>query len=337
MRKLLVTGSAGFIGFHLCQRLLRDGWHVIGLDCVSPYYDPALKEARLAILNANNHFSEARISLEDRDAVMELMAREKPERIIHLAAQPGVRYSLDEPQAYVDANVTGFLTILEAARRYTVDHVVFASTSSVYGLDGAMPLSAHRGGNHPISLYAATKKANEAMAHSYAHLFGIPLTGLRFFTVYGPWARPDMALYKFTRAILSGEPLDIYNNGQMVRDFTYVDDIVEGIVRIADRPAAVNANWNPDVPDPASSGGAPYRIFNIGNSEPVELLRYVDAIEKACGVEAIRNYMPLQPGDVLATWADVDDLAEATGFRPKTSVEDGVQAFVDWYRDFYKV
>ena len=336
MRTLLVTGSAGFIGFHVCQRLLADGWHVIGLDSVSPYYDPALKEARLKILNANNHFTEARISLEDREAVMELMAAHRPERIIHLAAQPGVRYSLEVPQAYVDANVTGFLTILEAARQFEVEHVVFASTSSVYGLDGAMPLSPHRGGNHPISLYAATKKANEAMAHSYAHLFRIPLTGLRFFTVYGPWARPDMALYKFTSAILEGRPVDIYNHGEMVRDFTYIDDIVEGIVRIADKPAAPGEDWDADMPDPASST-APYRIFNIGNSEPVQLLRYVDAIEAACGVEAIRNYMPLQPGDVLATWADVDDLAEATGFRPRTSVEDGVKAFVDWYRDFYKV
>lgn len=336
MRTILVTGSAGFIGYHLCRRLLDDGWRVVGLDCVSPYYDPALKEARLKILNGIDNFIEARISLQDRDAVMALMAEHAPERIIHLAAQPGVRYSLEVPQAYVDANVTGFLTILEAARAFPVDHVVFASTSSAYGLDEAMPLSPHRGGNHPISLYAATKKANEAMAHSYAHLFGIPLTGLRFFTVYGPWARPDMALYKFTSAILEGRPIDIYNNGEMLRDFTYVDDIVEGIVRIADRPARANPHWNGAEPDPATSR-APYRIHNIGNSEPVKLLRYVDAVEAACGVKAIRNYMPLQPGDVLATWADVEDLVEETGFRPKTSVEDGVKAFVDWYRGFYGV
>lgn len=336
MRKVLVTGSAGFIGFHLASRMLADGWQVIGLDCVSPYYDPALKEARVEILRQHPNFIEARISLEDRDAVMTLMAEYAPQRIIHLAAQPGVRYSLEAPQAYVDANVTGFLTVLEAARAHPVDHVVFASTSSIYGLDETMPLSPHRGGNHPISLYAATKKANEAMAHSYAHLFGIPLTGLRFFTVYGPWARPDMALYKFTRAILSGEPIDIYNNGEMLRDFTYVDDIVEGIVRIADRPPTVNEDWDAAASDPATSS-APYRIHNIGNSEPVKLLRYVDAIEAACGVKAIRNLMPLQPGDVLATWADVDDLTQATGFRPRTSVEDGVRAFVEWYRDFYKV
>lgn len=336
MRTILVTGSAGFIGYHLCRRLLGDGWRVIGLDCVSPYYDPALKEARLKILNGIDDFTEARISLQDRDAVMALMAEHAPQRIIHLAAQPGVRYSLEVPQAYVDANVTGFLTILEAARAFPVDHLVFASTSSAYGLDEAMPLSPHRGGNHPISLYAATKKANEAMAHSYAHLFGIPLTGLRFFTVYGPWARPDMALYKFTSAILEGRPIDIYNNGEMLRDFTYVGDIVEGIVRIAERPARGNPDWNGAEPDPATSR-APYRIHNIGNSEPVKLLRYVDAVEAACGVKAIRNYMPLQPGDVLATWADVEDLVEETGFRPKTSVEDGVKAFVDWYRDFYDV
>jgi len=336
MRKILVTGSAGFIGFHLASRLLADGWQVIGLDCVSPYYDPALKEARVEILRQHPQFIEARISLEDRAAVMALMAEHAPQRIIHLAAQPGVRYSLEAPQAYVDANVTGFLTVLEAARAHTVDHVVFASTSSIYGLDETMPLSPHRGGNHPISLYAATKKANEAMAHSYAHLFRIPLTGLRFFTVYGPWARPDMALYKFTRAILSGQPIDIYNNGEMLRDFTYVDDIVEGIVRIADRPPAVNEDWDAAAADPATSS-APYRIHNIGNSEPVKLLRYVDAIEAACGVTAVRNYMPLQPGDVLATWADVEDLTQATGFRPRTSVEDGVRAFVEWYRDFYKV
>jgi UDP-glucuronate 4-epimerase len=336
MRTILVTGSAGFIGYHLCRRLLGDGWRVVGLDCVSPYYDPALKEARLKILNGIDDFIEARISLQDRDAVMALMAEHAPQRIIHLAAQPGVRYSLEVPQAYVDANVTGFLTILEAARAFPVDHLVFASTSSAYGLDEAMPLSPHRGGNHPISLYAATKKANEAMAHSYAHLFGIPLTGLRFFTVYGPWARPDMALYKFTSAILEGRPIDIYNNGEMLRDFTYVGDIVEGIVRIAERPARGNPDWNGAEPDPATSR-APYRIHNIGNSEPVKLLRYVDAVEAACGVKAIRNYMPLQPGDVLATWADVEDLVEETGFRPKTSVEDGVKAFVDWYRNFYGV
>ncbi len=336
MRKILVTGSAGFIGYHLCRRLVADGWQVIGLDCVSPYYDPALKEARLKILNGLDGFTEARLSLTDRAAVMALMEEHRPGRIVHLAAQPGVRYSLEAPQAYVDANVTGFLTVLEAARAFPVDHVVFASTSSAYGLDEAMPLSPHRGGNHPISLYAATKKANEAMAHSYAHLFGIPLTGLRFFTVYGPWARPDMALYRFTSAILEGRPIDIYNNGEMLRDFTYVDDIVEGIVRIADRPASANPDWNGAEPDPATSR-APYRIHNIGNSEPVKLLRYVDAVEAACGVKAIRNYMPLQPGDVLATWADVEDLVAETGFRPKTSVEDGVKAFVDWYRDFYGV
>lgn len=336
MRTILVTGSAGFIGFHLCRRLLADGWKVIGLDNISPYYDPSLKEGRLAILKRSNHFHEARIDLTDREAVIKLFEGQKPERVIHLAAQPGVRYSLEAPQAYVDANVTGFLTVLEAARRYPLDHVVFASTSSVYGLDSAMPLSPHRGGNHPVSLYAATKKANEAMAHTYAHLFRIPLTGLRFFTVYGPWTRPDMALFKFTKAIIEGSPIEIYNQGDMIRDFTYVDDIVEGITRIADKPATANDAFDASRPDPASSS-APYRIYNIGNSEPVKLLDYVDAIEEAVGRKAERRYLPMQPGDMLATYADVDDLIETTGFRPKTSVREGVKAFVDWYRDYYKV
>ncbi|MBA5776803.1 NAD-dependent epimerase [Stappia sp. F7233] len=335
MRTILVTGSAGFIGFHLSRRLLADGWKVIGLDNISPYYDPELKEGRLTILKASNHFHEARIDLTDREAVFQLFADQRPERIIHLAAQPGVRYSLEAPQAYIDANVTGFLTVLEAARNFPVDHLVFASTSSVFGLDSAMPLSPHRGGNHPVSLYAATKKANEAMAHTYAHLFRIPLTGLRFFTVYGPWTRPDMALFKFTKAIIEEKPIDIYNHGDMIRDFTYVDDIVEGIVRIADRPAAPDEAFDPASPDPASSS-APYRIYNIGNSEPVKLLDYVDAIEEAVGKKAERRYLPMQPGDMLATFADVGDLIEATGFKPKTSVREGVRAFVDWYRDYYK-
>ncbi len=337
MRPILVTGSAGFIGFHLSRRLLANGHSVIGLDNVSPYYDPSLKEARLSILKAASGFHEARIDLTDRDVVLSLIEGERPERIIHLAAQPGVRYSLEAPQAYVDANVTGFLTILEAARRFPVEHLVFASTSSLYGLDGAMPLSPHRGGNHPVSLYAATKKANEAMAHTYAHLFQIPLTGLRFFTVYGPWTRPDMALFKFTKAIIAGEPIELYNEGRMVRDFTYVDDIVEGILRIADKPPAPDPEWDPEHPDPASSPTGPYRLYNIGNSRAVELLDYVEAIEAAVGRKAERRYLPLQPGDVLKTWADVEDLVEVTGFRPQTSVRDGVKAFVDWYRDFYQV
>ncbi len=335
MKTILVTGSAGFIGFHVCRRLLADGWKVVGVDNISPYYDPSLKMGRLAILKNSNHFNEARVDITDRNALFQVFADHKPERIIHLAAQPGVRYSLEEPQAYVDANVTGFLTMLEAARTFPVDHLVFASTSSVYGLDSAMPLSPHRGGDHPVSLYAATKKANEAMAHTYAHLFRIPLTGLRFFTVYGPWTRPDMALFKFTKAITEGAPIDIYNQGEMIRDFTYVDDIVEGIIRVADKPAKANPDFDQQNPDPASSS-APYRIYNIGNNRPVQLLDYVNAIEEAIGKKAERRYLPMQPGDMLATYADVDDLIELTGFKPQTSVRDGVKAFVDWYRSYFK-
>ena len=334
MKTVLVTGSAGFIGSHVCLRLIAAGMNVIGLDNVNGYYDPALKEARLDRLRGSNRFVEARISIEDRDAVFKLFEEHKPQRIVHLAAQAGVRHSLDAPQDYVDANITGFLNMLEAARNFPIEHMVFASTSSVFGLDGAMPLSEHRGGNHPVSFYAATKKANEAMAHSYAHLFRIPLTGLRFFTVYGPWGRPDMALFKFTKAILAGEPVDLYNHGKMVRDFTYVDDIVEGILRVTDKPAVPNIDWDAENPDPASST-APYRIFNIGNSNPVELMDYLEAIEEAVGKKAITNMMPMQPGDVAATWADTRDLETITGFKPATPVRDGVKAFVDWYRSYY--
>ncbi len=336
MSSVLVTGSAGFIGHHVCRALLDAGVRVVGLDNVNSYYDPKLKEARLDRLRPSNHFHEARIALEDRDAVMALFAEHRPDRVIHLAAQAGVRHSLDAPQDYVDANVTGFLSMLEAARAHPVEHMVFASTSSVFGLDAAMPLSEHRGGNHPMSFYAATKKANEAMAHAYAHLFAVPLTGLRFFTVYGPWGRPDMALFKFTKAILAGEPVDLYNHGNMVRDFTYIDDIVEGILRIAEKPAAANPDWDPQNPDPASSS-APYRIFNIGNSQPVQLMDYLEAIEDALGKKAILNMMPMQPGDVTATFADTTELQAATGFKPATPVREGVAAFVDWYRSYYDV
>ncbi|AXS40570.1 NAD-dependent epimerase [Breoghania sp. L-A4] len=336
MTSVLVTGSAGFIGHHVCRALLDTGANVVGLDNVNSYYDPTLKEARLDRLRPSNRFTEARIALEDRDAVMALFAEHSPSRVIHLAAQAGVRHSLDAPQDYVDANVTGFLNMLEAARAHPVEHMVFASTSSVFGLDAAMPLSEHRGGNHPVSFYAATKKANEAMAHAYAHLFAIPLTGLRFFTVYGPWGRPDMALFKFTKAILAGDPVDLYNRGQMVRDFTYIDDIVEGILRISERPAAANPDWDPENPDPASSS-APYRIFNIGNSQPVQLMDYLEAIEEALGRKAILNMMPMQPGDVPATFADTTELQAATGFKPATPVRAGVAAFVDWYRSYYDV
>ncbi|MDJ0929847.1 NAD-dependent epimerase [Breoghania sp.] len=335
MACVLVTGSAGFIGYHVAEKLLAAGDTVIGLDNLNGYYDPALKEARLALLKTHDHFIEERVSLEERDKVFSIFERHKPDRVIHLAAQAGVRYSLEAPQTYVDSNITGFLSILEAARTYKPEHVVFASTSSVYGLDGAMPLSEHRGASHPISFYAATKKANEAIAHSYAHLFHIPLTGLRFFTVYGPWGRPDMALFKFTKAILAGEPVDLYNNGNMVRDFTFVDDIVEGIVRVAVKPASPVANWDAKAADPATSS-APYRIFNIGNSQLVPLLVYLEAIETALGKTAIRNFMPMQPGDVAATWADTSDLEATTNFKPSTSVQGGVKAFVDWYRIYYE-
>ncbi|PLX39596.1 MAG: capsular biosynthesis protein CpsI [Hyphomicrobiales bacterium] len=333
----LVTGSAGFIGSHVAGRLLDAGHRVVGLDCVNAYYDPALKEARLARLAARDGFTEARMALEDRDGVMALFADHKPDVVINLAAQAGVRHSLDAPFDYVDSNVTGFLALLEACRHHPVEHLVFASTSSVYGLNTAMPFSEHGPVGHPVSLYAATKRANELMAHCYGHLFGVPATGLRFFTVYGPWGRPDMALFKFTKAMLAGEPIDIYNHGRMKRDFTYIDDIAESVVRLCDKTPSANPDWNGDTPDPASSGTAPYRIFNIGNSAPVDLMAYIEALEEALGIEAIRNFMPMQPGDVAATWADTSDLEQTIAFRPSTSVKDGVAAFVAWYRDYYKV
>lgn len=334
MEKILVTGTAGFIGNAVARRLLDMGYHVIGLDAVTDYYDVVLKENRLKRLQGSNHFEEKRVFLEDREAVARIFEQDQPDYVIHLAAQAGVRYSLEQPQSYVDANITGFLNILEGARAHPVKHLVFASTSSVYGLDQDMPLSPHKGGNHPVSFYAATKKANEAMAHSYAHLFGTACTGLRFFTVYGPWGRPDMALFKFTKAILEDQPVPLYNGGNMVRDFTYIDDIVEGIVRVAFVPPQPNSKWDAKTADPASSS-APYRICNIGNNEPVELLNYLAAIEKALGKQAKRELLPFQPGDVAATWADVSDLIEITGFKPQTTVEDGVAAFVDWYRTYY--
>ncbi len=336
MERVLVTGTAGFIGNAVALRLLQDGYHVIGLDCVTDYYDVTLKEERLKRLTSSNHFTEERVRLEDAEAVMRIFRQHSPSRVIHLAAQAGVRYSIESPQSYVDANVTGFLSILEGARTHAVEHLVYASTSSVYGLDETMPLSTHRGGNHPVSFYAATKKANEAMAHSYAHLFDIPCTGLRFFTVYGPWGRPDMALFKFTKAILEGDPVPLFNNGNMIRDFTYIDDIVEGIVRIASLPPKRDASWDGKIADPASSS-APYQVFNIGNSDPVQLMDYLGAIEEALGMEAEKEFLPFQPGDVAATFADVTDLIEATGFKPQTSVKTGVANFVKWYRDYYNV
>ncbi len=332
----LVTGAAGFIGSHVAHRLLDAGEQVVGLDNLNAYYDPALKAARLARLTSRPGFTFAKVDLTDRPAMEQLFAGHRPATVIHLAAQAGVRYSLENPHAYVDANLVGFMNILEGCRNHGCGHLVYASTSSVYGLDQAMPFSEHRGAGHPMTLYAATKKANELMAHSYAHLFRLPCTGLRFFTVYGPWGRPDMALFKFTDAILAGRPIELYNNGDMVRDFTYVDDIVEGLVRIAAQPAQPDPAWNAATPDPARSS-APWRVFNIGNSNPVPLLRYVDALETALGRKAERRLLPMQPGDVPATSADVSELEAATSFRPATSVEDGVARFVAWYRDYHRV
>ena len=332
---VLVTGSAGFIGNAVAHRLLREGWHVIGLDAVTPYYDVRLKEARLRRLLSSNHFVEARIHLEERDAVATLFERYRPSHIIHLAAQAGVRHSLEAPQEYVDANVTGFLNILETARASDIEHLVYASTSSVYGLNARRPFSPHRGAAHPVSFYAATKLANEAMAHSYAHLFRIPTTGLRFFTVYGPWGRPDMALFKFTRAILADEPVELFNAGRMTRDFTYIDDVVESVTRILKQPPTAAPGWDAETADPATSS-APYRIFNVGNGAPIELGRYVRAIEAATGRRATIRAMPFQPGDVMDTWAECEDLAQAIDFRPNTSVEEGVAEFVAWYRAYFK-
>jgi UDP-glucuronate 4-epimerase len=330
---ILVTGAAGFIGSHVCHRLLDAGQTVLGLDTLTPYYDPRLKRARLDRLLARAGFTHTATDIADRVAMPALFAQHRPDRVVHLAAQAGVRYSLEQPLAYADANLTGFLNILEGCRAVSCQHLTYASTSSVYGLNTAMPFSEHQLADHPITLYAATKRANELMAHSYAHLFGIPCTGLRFFTVYGPWGRPDMALFKFTQAILADQPIDLYNNGQMVRDFTYVDDIVEGIVRILDRPASPAPAFDTARPDPAISA-APWRVYNIGNSQPVQLTAYIDALEQALGKTARRNLLPMQPGDVPATQADTTDLARDAGFRPATPVAEGVRRFVAWYRSY---
>ncbi len=331
--KYLVTGAAGFIGFHLAGRLCAEGHEVVGIDNLNDYYEVSLKEARLARLGPLPGFRFERLDLADRTAMAELFAREQFERVIHLGAQAGVRYSLDNPFAYADSNLTGTLTVLEGCRHHGVQHLVYASSSSVYGLNEQMPFKTSDGVDHPVSLYAASKKANELMAHSYSHLYGLPTTGLRFFTVYGPWGRPDMALFKFVRAILKGEPIDIYNQGQLSRDFTHVDDIVEGIVRVADRPPVGDANWRGQT----DASPAPYRLFNIGNGSPVRLLDFVEAIETVLGKRAIRNMLPMQPGDVLATWADTEALFEATGYRPKVGLTEGVESFVKWYREYYRI
>jgi UDP-glucuronate 4-epimerase len=334
--KILVTGSAGFIGSALTLRLLERGDTVIGIDNHNDYYDPAIKEARLARHANHSNYTHLRIDLRDRSAIEAAFSSQKPQRVVNLAAQAGVRYSIDNPLAYIDSNIVGFAHILEGCRHQGVEHLVYASSSSVYGANTAMPFSVHQNVDHPLSLYAASKKANELMAHTYSHLYGLPTTGLRFFTVYGPWGRPDMALFKFTKAILGGEPIQVFNHGKHRRDFTYVDDIVEGVIRTLDRPASANPHWDGNLPDPGTSL-APWRIYNIGNNQPVELMDYIGAIEKSLGKTAIKQLMPLQLGDVPDTYANVDDLVEQFHYQPATMVKDGIQRFVDWYRSYYKI
>jgi len=332
--KILVTGAAGFIGFATSQRLLERGYEVVGLDNLNDYYDVTLKEARLKRLTSHASFRFVKLDLADTPGVAALFAREKFPRVVHLAAQAGVRYSLENPHAYVTSNVTGTLNILEGCRHTGVGHLVYASTSSVYGANTDMPFSVHRGVDHPLSLYASSKRANELMAHNYSALFRLPTTGLRFFTVYGPWGRPDMALFLFTRNILEGKPIDVFNNGHHQRDFTYVDDIAEGVVRASERIAQPNPKWDGKAPDPATSF-APFRLYNIGNNRPVQLLRYIELIEEALGRKAIKNFLPLQAGDVPETFADIDDLVRDVGYRPATPVEEGVRRFVDWFCEYY--
>ncbi len=336
MAKILVTGAAGFIGYNTSERLLARGDEVVGLDNVNDYYDPTLKEARLARLASKPGFRLFRMELGDREGVERLFREERFDRVIHLAAQAGVRYSLTNPHAYIDSNLVGFLHILEGCRHHGVQHLTYASSSSVYGANTAMPFSVHQNVDHPVSLYAATKKANELMAHTYSHLYGLPTTGLRFFTVYGPWGRPDMAMFLFTKAILEGKPIDVFNHGKMRRDFTYIDDIVEGVIRTSDHTAESNPDWNSDKPDPATSK-APYRIYNIGNNNPVELMYLIETIEKSLGRVAEKRMLDIQPGDVPATYADVEALVKDVGFAPKTPIETGVANFVAWYRDYYQI
>ena len=336
MKTLLVTGAAGFIGFHVSLRCLQSGMHVVGLDNLSEYYDVGLKHARLDRLCEFPNFEFVKLDLQDRMGIAELFEIRKFDKVIHLGAQAGVRYSVENPFIYVDSNVMGTLTILEGCRRTGVSHLVYASSSSVYGSNTSQPFSVHDPVDHPLSLYAATKKANEMMAHSYAHLYGLPTTGLRFFTAYGPWGRPDMALFKFTKAIFDGESIDVYNEGKMKRDFTYVDDIATAVSLVLDLIPVANALWNSDQPDPGSSS-APFRIYNVGNHQPTELTRFIEVLEEAIGIKAKKNMLPIQPGDVLDTFADVDSLKEAVGFCPSTPIELGIQRFVEWYRGYYRV
>ena len=334
--KVLVTGTAGFIGSTLSHRLLDRGDEVIGIDNLNDYYDVNLKIARLDRLTCRPGFTDIRCDLEDRDAIEKAFVTHKPDRVVNLAAQAGVRYSLENPRAYIDANLVGFINILEGCRHHEVEQLVYASSSSVYGANTEMPFSIHHNVDHPLSLYAATKKANELMAHTYSHLYQLPTTGLRFFTVYGPWGRPDMALFLFTKSILAGEPIDVFNYGNHRRDFTYIDDIVEGVIRTLDSVATPNPDWDGANPDSATSM-APYRLYNIGSNKPIELMRYIEILEECLGKKAIKNMLPMQPGDVPATYADVDDLIADVGYQPSTPIETGISNFVDWYRDFYKV
>jgi UDP-glucuronate 4-epimerase len=333
--KILVTGAAGFIGFHLTRRLLEQGSEVVGLDNLNDYYEVRLKEARLHLLEAQPGFRFVRVSLADRPAMEALFARERFDLVVNLAAQAGVRYSLQNPHAYIDSNVVGFLNVLEGCRHSGVKHLVYASSSSVYGANTTVPFSVHHAADHPVSLYAATKKSNELMAHTYAHLYGLPTTGLRFFTVYGPWGRPDMAYFSFTKAILEGRPIDVFNHGRMQRDFTYIDDIVEGIVRVLGHIPQPDPAWDAACPDPAGSN-APYRLYNIGNNRPVELGRFIEILEQCLGKKAHMNMLPLQAGEVLVTCADVNDLMRDVGFRPSTSIEEGLRRFVEWYLEYYR-
>ncbi len=334
--KVLITGSAGFIGSAVSLRLLERGDQVIGVDNLNDYYDVNLKKARLARTLNHPGYTDVRIDIVDTQAVKETFARHRPNRVINLAAQAGVRYSIENPMSYVQTNLVGFSNILEACRHNEVEHLTYASSSSVYGSNTNMPFSVHHNVDHPVSLYAASKKANELMAHTYSHLYDLPTTGLRFFTVYGPWGRPDMALFKFTRAILAGEPIDVFNYGKHRRDFTYIDDIAEGVLRVLDRLPRANADWNADQPDSATSS-APYRLYNVGNNQPVELMHYIEVLERCLGKKAQMNLLPLQPGDVPDTYADVSDLIKDTGYKPDTEVETGVARFVEWYREYFKV
>lgn len=336
MAKILVTGVAGFVGFFLAQKLLDRGDEIIALDNINDYYDVNLKYDRLAQLEGRKNFTFYKLDLADRTGMEQLFAEHKFDKVAHLAAQAGVRYSLKNPHTYINSNLVGFIHILEGCRHQNVEHLVFASSSSVYGANTKMPFSVHDNVDHPLSLYAATKKSNELMAHTYSHLYNLPTTGLRFFTVYGPWGRPDMALFTFTKLILSGKPIDVYNYGKMQRDFTYIDDIVEGVIRTLDKIPEPNPKWSGEHPDPSTSK-APYKIYNIGNNQPVELIRFIEVLEDCLGMKAEKNLLPLQPGDVLATYADVDDLAKDVGFKPSIPIEVGIDNFVKWYRSYYKV